>query len=407
MSAIGVPMVLAPVFGPTFGGFLLQSVSWHAIFWINVPIGIVTALVALRLLPRDRPNKDSAGPLDWPGLLLARLRDGRASPMGCRRARPPGASPLVGGHRPVVLGARAGRGVRRAQPGVSAVPLLDLRLYAIRAYSAASVVMFCMGAALFGAMILLAALLPGGAGRGRHHHRAAADPPGDRRLDRYEPLGPGDPPLRRRPDLAVRGPHHGVRHVPFLFVGATTPYALIGDGHGGPGRGRRPGVHAGHDRGVLPPQPRSGQRRQPAAQRASSGWVARWGRRSSPSSCRPSSLTCPEPTPARCHGHRHRRVLRRDLPVGDPDVDPRPHPRHRPVAGRAAAAGDRPRDRRPLTRRWSRRSYDDRRADRDAPVNDPRRAARWRWASCSGQSGACAVASNSSLATSPIRSCGR
>src|ERR1700744_6061251 len=31
MSAIGVPMVLAPVFGPTLGGLLLQAVSWHAI----------------------------------------------------------------------------------------------------------------------------------------------------------------------------------------------------------------------------------------------------------------------------------------------------------------------------------------------------------------------------------------
>src|SRR3984957_10476118 len=73
MSAIGVPMVLAPVFGPTLGGFLLQSVSWHAIFMINVPIGIVTAVVALRLLPRDHADKVSAGPLDWHGLLLAGL----------------------------------------------------------------------------------------------------------------------------------------------------------------------------------------------------------------------------------------------------------------------------------------------------------------------------------------------
>src|SRR5439155_11293917 len=73
MSAIGVPMVLAPVFGPTLGGFLLQSVSWHAIFMINVPIGVATAVVALRLLPRDKPDTASAGRLDWPGLLLAGL----------------------------------------------------------------------------------------------------------------------------------------------------------------------------------------------------------------------------------------------------------------------------------------------------------------------------------------------
>ena len=73
MSAIGVPLVLAPVFGPTLGGFLLQSVSWHAIFLINVPIGIATALIAVRLLPRDQPAPDRGGPLDWPGLLLAAL----------------------------------------------------------------------------------------------------------------------------------------------------------------------------------------------------------------------------------------------------------------------------------------------------------------------------------------------
>src|SRR5579883_874690 len=71
MSVIGVPMVLAPVFGPTLGGLLLQSVGWHAIFVINVPIGIVTAFVALRLLPRDRPEDGEAGKLDWPGLFLA------------------------------------------------------------------------------------------------------------------------------------------------------------------------------------------------------------------------------------------------------------------------------------------------------------------------------------------------
>ena len=58
MSAIGVPMVLAPVFGPTLGGFLLQSVSWHAIFLINVPIGIATDV---RGGPAAAPGSRSPG----------------------------------------------------------------------------------------------------------------------------------------------------------------------------------------------------------------------------------------------------------------------------------------------------------------------------------------------------------
>ncbi len=53
MSAIGVPIILAPVFGPTLGGLLVEHISWQAIFFVNVPVGIVAAVAALRLLPRD------------------------------------------------------------------------------------------------------------------------------------------------------------------------------------------------------------------------------------------------------------------------------------------------------------------------------------------------------------------
>src|ERR1700733_2977273 len=53
MSFIGVPIVLAPVFGPTLGGLLLQTAGWQWIFVINVPVGIAAFALALRLLPRD------------------------------------------------------------------------------------------------------------------------------------------------------------------------------------------------------------------------------------------------------------------------------------------------------------------------------------------------------------------
>ena len=155
MSAIGVPMVLAPVFGPTLGGLLLQSVSWHAIFWINVPIGIATAVggdAAAAPSPagaRARPVR-----LDWPGLLLAGVghRRGhlRAVTERHRRAASPrrwSSAPSFGAsaaHRSVCCAAAARQ---TSPPGSEAVP--------VRAYSAASVVMFFLGAALFGAMILL------------------------------------------------------------------------------------------------------------------------------------------------------------------------------------------------------------------------------------------------------------
>src|SRR3954469_6306734 len=69
ISAIGVPIILAPVFGPTLGGLLVEHVGWQWIFFINVPVGLVAAVAALRLLPRDAGETD-AGRLDAPGVAL-------------------------------------------------------------------------------------------------------------------------------------------------------------------------------------------------------------------------------------------------------------------------------------------------------------------------------------------------
>ena len=153
MSVIGVPTVLAPVFGPTLGGLLLQSVGWHSIFLVNVPIGILTFLVARKLLPRDRAEKAEAGPLDWPGLVLAGAGTVGIT-YGLSESATAGTFRSASVVLPIIAGllllvgfvARTGRARR---------PLLDLRLYRIQAFSAASLVMFCLGGAMFGAMILL------------------------------------------------------------------------------------------------------------------------------------------------------------------------------------------------------------------------------------------------------------
>src|SRR3954462_15108033 len=68
MSAIGVPIILAPVFGPTLGGLLVEHVGWQWIFFINIPVGIAAAIAALRLLPHDTPEPIDS--LDVTGLAL-------------------------------------------------------------------------------------------------------------------------------------------------------------------------------------------------------------------------------------------------------------------------------------------------------------------------------------------------
>jgi MFS family permease len=55
--------------GPTLGGLLTATVGWRAVFWVNVPVGIVAVIAGRYLLPRtrqfSRPKK-----FDWPGTLL-------------------------------------------------------------------------------------------------------------------------------------------------------------------------------------------------------------------------------------------------------------------------------------------------------------------------------------------------
>ena len=63
----GVAAMAAPAIGPTVGGYLVTSVSWHWLFLINVPIGVVALAVGLRLLPEV--PRGVAGRFDTRGFL--------------------------------------------------------------------------------------------------------------------------------------------------------------------------------------------------------------------------------------------------------------------------------------------------------------------------------------------------
>src|ERR687888_1637451 len=68
MSVIGVPMLLAPIFGPVIGGALVGGASWRWIFFVNLPVGAVALALALRLLPNVPARHDAR--LDLRGLVL-------------------------------------------------------------------------------------------------------------------------------------------------------------------------------------------------------------------------------------------------------------------------------------------------------------------------------------------------
>src|SRR3954464_5366492 len=153
MSAIGVPIILAPVFGPTLGGLLVEHIGWQWIFFVNIPVGIVAAIAARRLLPHDDVQPESAGKLDATGLGLVAgglvlityglAESGSAGSLAATQVLVPAMTGLA------LVAAFVLRALRIDNP------LLDVRLYANRAFAAASVTTFGLGAALFGGMVLM------------------------------------------------------------------------------------------------------------------------------------------------------------------------------------------------------------------------------------------------------------
>ena len=153
MSIIGVPIVLAPVLGPVLGGWLLDSFGWQWIFLINVPLGVVAVALGLRRLPRSEPARVEAGPLDVVGLALLAF----GLPLLVFGLAEFGTTGTIAATRvwlPLALGAvLIASFVRHAL--LVERPLLDVRLFGNSAFSAAALTTFCLGGALFGAMLIM------------------------------------------------------------------------------------------------------------------------------------------------------------------------------------------------------------------------------------------------------------
>lgn len=74
MGLLGTMSAVGTALGPTLGGLLIDGLGWQAIFWVNVPLGLLTFLLALRYLPMDRPgSKTTWASFDALGTLLLAL----------------------------------------------------------------------------------------------------------------------------------------------------------------------------------------------------------------------------------------------------------------------------------------------------------------------------------------------
>jgi EmrB/QacA subfamily drug resistance transporter len=144
---------LAVALGPVVGGAVVDGLSWQWIFFLNVPIGIVLAPFAYRVLA------ESHGPdrrLDMPGLVLA-SGGLLALVWGIVRGNDEGwTSPEIAGALALAV---ALLGAFVAWERRAPAPMLPLRLFRSRAFSATNGVSLIMNFGIFGSIFLLAQFL--------------------------------------------------------------------------------------------------------------------------------------------------------------------------------------------------------------------------------------------------------
>ncbi len=152
MAILGVPMLLGPILGPILGGWLIDNASWHWIFLINVPIGVIALIYAFVVLPTDAPEPSES--FDFVGVLL--LSPGLALFLfgvsslpqegGDFSAPRVWLSMLVGVLLMLTFVWHAFRPEH---------PLLDLRLFKNRNLTVTTITMFMFAAAFFGGLLLV------------------------------------------------------------------------------------------------------------------------------------------------------------------------------------------------------------------------------------------------------------
>jgi EmrB/QacA subfamily drug resistance transporter len=153
MSVVGVPALLAPIFGPVIGGLIVDHLSWRWIFLVNVPIGLVSLVISVRYLPADRPH-GARQPFDargWallsPGLALLVYGLSKAGGAGSFASVQAWPVMLAG---VLLVGLFAWHAHTRGQRA-----LIPLAYFRDRAFAATSAVTPVISIGVFGVLLLL------------------------------------------------------------------------------------------------------------------------------------------------------------------------------------------------------------------------------------------------------------
>ena len=153
MVFVAIPGSLTPALGPVLGGLVVSALGWRWAFYINAPICLPGIALAWRLVPRDDRSTGTSR-LDLPGLGL--LAAGLAAVVdGLAEAGNHDSFAAAAAWLPLAAGAALLAGYTVRALVSRAEPVIDLRLFTMRAFTAASVLQFLLNGSMFGAVFLL------------------------------------------------------------------------------------------------------------------------------------------------------------------------------------------------------------------------------------------------------------
>ncbi len=154
MAVFGLGVVVAPVLGPTFGGWLTEHYSWRWSFYINIPIGILAVFMILRYI-EDPPYIKNAKPGRIDAYRIGPARSLAGLHAGHPRQRPGGRlvrrnlDSLGNPHRRRLLYLVPARELRHPKP------LVDLCIFKNRNFALGCLLITLFGAAIYGLVTLL------------------------------------------------------------------------------------------------------------------------------------------------------------------------------------------------------------------------------------------------------------
>ncbi|HEX7737319.1 MAG TPA: DHA2 family efflux MFS transporter permease subunit [Ktedonobacteraceae bacterium] len=156
-AVIGIPIMIAPAFGPTIGGYLSTNFDWNAIFTINIPVGIIALLLSIFILPGRKTEEkaikeENKYRFDILGLILSMVGF-TALVYGITEAGSKG-----WGDQMVLTYIIVGAVILVAFVITELLvkdPVIDVRLFTTYTFTVANILMWVVVAVLFGALFML------------------------------------------------------------------------------------------------------------------------------------------------------------------------------------------------------------------------------------------------------------